>query len=288
MNLGIFLHKLKCIIKFIPDIYKYGGIRSANISYLAPDKQLDNKIILITGGGSGIGKSKAKVSLRHGAKVVISGRNEQKLRDTVNEFKQEGLTNIKYIVLDISNVSRIPEYVNSFSNLFGCEIDILVNNAGVQPKEFFPDVSENEWNKIYATNSKGTFFISQELCKRWMAITGHKSCRKIINISSQGGFVGAAYPYRMSKWDIVGLTEGLSKIMASHNIIVNGIAPGVVCTEMQQKYMEQKDNVYCGQNPMQRFAFPEEIAELALFLMSDRSNFITGQTIICDGGFTLK
>lgn len=115
-----------------------------------------------------------------------------------------------------------------------------------------------------------------------------KNYRKIINISSQGGFVGATYPYRMSKWDIVGLTEGLSKVMASHNVIVNGIAPGIVRTEMQQRYMEQKDNVYCNQTPMQRFAYPEEIAELAIFLMSDRSNFITGQTIICDGGFTLK
>lgn len=113
-------------------------------------------------------------------------------------------------------------------------------------------------------------------------------CRKIINISSQGGFVGATYPYRMSKWDIVGLTAGLGKEMAQHNIIVNGIAPGVVLTNMQQKFQDQGDNVFCNQNPMQRFAYPEEIAELAIFMISDVSNFITGQTILCDGGFTLK
>ena len=288
MVLNKFIHKLKCTTKSIVEIYKYGGIRNVNISYLTPDKQLENKTVLITGGGSGIGKSIAEASLRHGAKVIISGRNEQRLKDAVNGFKQEGLTDIKYMVLDISNVSGISECVNSVSNLFGCEIDILVNNAGMQPQEFFPAVSENEWDKIYATNSKGTFFISQEFCKHWIRKGLTTNYRKIINISSQGGFVGATYPYRMSKWDIVGLTEGLSKIMASHNIIVNGIAPGVVRTEMQQKYMEQKGNVYCNQNPMQRFAFPEEIAELAIFLMSDRSNFITGQTIICDGGFTLK
>ena len=279
---------LTCIVKSIVDIYRYGGIRKVNVSYLSPDKQLDSKTILITGGGSGIGKSIAKASLRHGAKVIISGRSEQKLRDMIDDCKQDGLFNIKYIVSDISDISEIPNYVNVASNLFGCEVDILVNNAGVQPNEFFPSVSENEWDKVYAINSKGTFFISQEFCKHWMRMGDTKSYRKIINISSQGGFVGATYPYRMSKWDIVGLTQGLSKTMASHNVIVNGIAPGVVRTEMQQRYMKQKDNVYCNQTPMQRFAFPEEIAELAIFLMSDRSNFITGQTIICDGGFTLK
>ena len=279
---------LTCIVKSIVDIYRYGGIRKVNVSYLSPDKQLDSKTILIAGGGSGIGKSIAKASLRYGAKVIISGRNEQKLRDMIDDCKQDGLFNIKYIVSDISDISEIPNYVNVASNLFGCEVDILVNNAGVQPNEFFPSVSENEWDKVYAINSKGTFFISQEFCKHWMRMGDTKSYRKIINISSQGGFVGATYPYRMSKWDIVGLTQGLSKTMASHNVIVNGIAPGVVRTEMQQRYMKQKDNVYCNQTPMQRFAFPEEIAELAIFLMSDRSNFITGQTIICDGGFTLK
>ena len=288
MALNKFIHKLKYTTKSIVEIYKYGGIRNVNISYLTPDKQLENKTILITGGGSGIGKSIAEASLRHGAKVIISGRNKQRLKDAVSGFKQEGLTDIRYMVLDISNVSDIAEYVNSVSNLFECEIDILVKNAGMQPQEFFPAVSENEWDKVYATNSKGTFFISQEFCKRWIRMGGTTNYRKIINISSQGGGVGATYPYRMSKWDIVGLTEGLGKIMASHNIIINGIAPGVVRTEMQQKYMEQKGNVYCNQNPMQRFAFPEEIAELAIFLMSDRSNFITGQTIFCDGGFTLK
>ena len=287
MILSQFVYKLKTTIKSIVDIYKYGGIRSVNISYLASDRQLDDKIVLITGGGSGIGKSIAKASLQHGAKVIISGRDERKLKSVVNEFEQDGLTNIKYLAMDISNVSDVPEYINLVSNLFGGEIDILVNNAGVQPKKFFPAVSEDEWNTIYAINSKGTFFLSQEFCKRWMNIKA-KNYRKIINISSQGGFVGATYPYRMSKWDIVGLTEGLGKVMASHNVIVNGIAPGIVRTEMQQRYMEQKDNVYCNQTPMQRFAYPEEIAELAIFLMSDRSNFIIGQTIICDGGFTLK
>ena len=118
MALNKFIHKLKYTTKSIVEIYKYGGIRNVNISYLTPDKQLENKTILITGGGSGIGKSIAEASLRHGAKVIISGRNKQRLKDAVSGFKQEGLTDIRYMVLDISNVSDIAEYVNSVSNLF--------------------------------------------------------------------------------------------------------------------------------------------------------------------------
>ena len=112
--------------------------------------------------------------------------------------------------------------------------------------------------------------------------------KKIINISSQGGFVGATYPYRMVKWDVRGLTEGLGKSLIKDNIIVNAIAPGVVKTSMQEFSLNQGDNLFTTQNPIQRVCLPEEIAELALFLASDASNFIIGQTIVCDGGYTLK
>lgn len=92
----------------------------------------------------------------------------------------------------------------------------------------------------------------------------------------------------MVKWDVRGLTEGLGKLLIKDNIIVNGIAPGVVKTSMQQFSLNQGDNLYTDQNPVHRVCLPEEIAELALFLVSDASNFIIGQTIVCDGGYTLK
>ena len=282
--------KLRCFFKTFAEIYKYGGVSKMNISYVYADQQLKDKVVFITGGGSGIGKAIAKSCLKQGAKVIISGRNIQKLEDTVKEFSQEGLINIKSIKIDISKISIFLNCIKTAIEQFGKDIDILVNNAGAQPLEFFPNVSEKEWHRIYETNSKGTFFMCQEFCKYWMGLEEQKQGKfyKIINISSQGGFVGATYPYRMSKWDIVGLTAGLGKAMAHHNIIINSIAPGVVCTEMQKKYMNQGNNVYCNQNPMKRYAYPEEISELAIFLMSDRTNFITGQTIVCDGGFSLK
>jgi len=92
----------------------------------------------------------------------------------------------------------------------------------------------------------------------------------------------------MTKWDIAGLTQGLGIKLAPYGIIVNGIAPGITATNMLPGYLNRKENVYCSQNPIKRFSFPEEIAELAIFLISDAGNFIVGQTIICDGGYSLK
>ena len=91
----------------------------------------------------------------------------------------------------------------------------------------------------------------------------------------------------MSKWDIRGLTEGLGLEMAKYGVLVNGIAPGVIRTKMQEFSMKQGDNIYCDQNPLLRVGLPEEIAELAVFMMSDSCNFMTGQTILIDGGFSL-
>jgi 3-oxoacyl-[acyl-carrier protein] reductase len=109
---------------------------------------------------------------------------------------------------------------------------------------------------------------------------------KVINISSTGGFLGASYPYRMTKWDLVGFTAGIAEILAPYGILVNGIAPGRTATKMLDK--QSTDNLYDSYQPLKRFALPLEIAELAIFLLSDASNYIIGQTIIVDGGYTLK
>jgi 3-oxoacyl-[acyl-carrier protein] reductase len=282
-----FVKKTSKAIKAFIHTYKYGGFKDFQISYLSQGLLLKDKLVLITGGGSGIGKSIAFVALQQGAEVIITGRNETKLIETIKEFKNNGFDKVSYFIWDISQIEEISQKIRQLIKKAGKQIDVLVNNAGSQPNEFFPDVTEQEWNRIYDVNSKGTFFMCQEFSKYWIS-QGLEKQHKIINISSQGGFVGATYPYRMSKWDIVGLTRGLGASLIKKNIIVNAIAPGVVRTEMQKRYYEQGDNIYCGINPINRFAFPEEIAHLAIYLISDLSNFIVGQTIVCDGGFILK
>lgn len=151
------LNKLKNLIRSFKDICRYGGIRRLNISYLLPDKQLENKVILVSGGGSGISKAIAQACLKHGSKVIIVGRNKEKLQATVDECYNKNLTDIKLVEADISNVNSIRNLISTASSLFEKEVDVIINNAGIQPIKFFPNVTEEEWLQIYDTNLKVHF-----------------------------------------------------------------------------------------------------------------------------------
>lgn len=278
------LKRLKDAIGVFKIVFRDGGIQSITINELSAGELLKDKNIVITGGGSGIGFAIAKAALKQNANVIITGRNLNKLLLAKKKLNQDHVYCLEW---DIADITIAEQKILECENILQSPIDVLVNNAGIQPQKFFPDVDEKEWDDVYSTNSKGTFFICEAMCKSWMK-EPVRAYRKIINLSSQGGFVGATYPYRMSKWDIRGLTEGLGLQMADYGILVNGIAPGVVRTKMQSFSMKQGNNMYCNQNPLLRVALPEEIAELAVFMMSDSCNFMTGQTILVDGGFTLN
>ena len=277
------IRRLLNTFKYMKKIYQDGGISQINVASVNYNNILENKRIVITGAGSGIGLSIAKKCVDCGAQVLITGRSEEKLQLAVSEINN---SRVKYVVWDVNNIDSISSKINECMYLLNGDIDILVNNAGAAPKEFFPEVTEKEWDRIYNTNSKAVFFISEYLCKHWMSKKSDYY-RKIVNIDSQGGFVGATYPYRMSKWDVRGLTKGLGLKMAPYKVLVNGIAPGIVKTEMQNFSLSQGSNAYCSQNPLNRFSLPEEVAELAIFMMSDSCNFMVGQTVLIDGGFSL-
>lgn len=272
------------MIKSLKKIYRYGGYTTVNVSKVNYGQILKGKKILITGGGAGIGLSIAKRCLEEGATVVITGRNENKLREASEEINNFLL---KTLVWDVSKIAEIESGIEKAKLLLDGDIDVLINNAGVIDTIQFPNVTEEIWDKIYATNSKGLFFLTQFLCNKWMK-DAKIQLKKVINISSQGGFVGATYPYRMTKWDIAGLTQGLGIKLVPYGIIVNGIAPGIIATDMQPGLINRGDNIFISENPMQRFGLPEEIAELGVFLISDAANFIVGQTIVCDGGYSIK
>jgi len=276
--------KFSLMVKSLRKIYRTGGYTSLDIAYVKYGSILDGRKILITGGSTGIGFSIARKCLQEGAHVVITGRDTAKLMEAAEKLSSPLLKTLKW---DVSKTAELDEAIEKVHKLLDGEVDILVNNAGTIDGIDFPNVQEDVWDRIYATNSKGVFFLTQAVCKNWMRKTS-KPTKKVINISSQGGFVGATYPYRMTKWDIAGLTQGLGVKLAPHGIIVNGIAPGIVATAMQPNILAQGENAYIPSNPLNRYALPEEIAELAVFLMGDASNFIVGQTIVCDGGFSLK
>ena len=272
------------VINSLRKIYQYGGYSIIKIANVNHGEILKGKKVLITGGSTGIGYSIAKKCVQEGATVVITGRNNDKLTAAKEKINNPLL---KILVWDISQISQIEENIVKTRELLNGEIDILVNNAGIINGVQIPNITEEIWDKIYATNSKGLFFLTQSLCDQWIK-SGENKIKKIINMSSQGGFVGATYPYRMTKWDVAGLTQGLGIKLAKYGIIVNRIAPGIIATDMQPDFKNQKDNVYCTHNPLNRIALPEEIAELAIFMMSDACNFIVGQTIVCDGGYSVK
>lgn len=276
------LSKFRMAFKAALITYKNGGYKMSKIAYVDYDSVLEGKTVLITGGSTGIGLAIAEKSVKSGANVVITGRNESQLEEVSRKLGCK----CSYVVWDISDISILSNKIREVKLKFGGKIDVLINNAGIAPSKFWGNVDEDEWDKIYSINLKGMYFLTQEICKDWLHLSDN-NVRKIVNISSQGAFVGATYPYRLTKWDIRGLTQGLGKELVRNNIIVNGIAPGIVKTKMQQFSLQQENNIYCNQNPSERFCYPEEIAELALFLIGDASNFIVGQTIVCDGGFSL-
>lgn len=263
--------------------FKDGGIVTYSITEVEYGDILKGKRILITGGSSGIGLALAKKCVQLGGSVMITGRKQSKLDKAIAQI---GSRNLFSVTWDVSDTSLAESMLNHCRSVLGGEIDVLVNNAGVIDTTSFLEVSEEQWDRVYATNSRGLFFLTQTVCRQWKE-SGCKQ-RKVINISSQGGYVGATYPYRMSKWDVAGLTQGLGLKLAGSGIIVNGIAPGIVATAMQPSLEKRKNNIFCPHNPLKRSALPEEIAELGVFLISDTSNFIVGQTIVCDGGFSIK
>jgi len=262
-------------------IWRNGGITACSVVVIDQNQILKGKRALVTGGSSGIGYAIAKRLIDSGAHVVITGRDEISLRISANNMSSE---NVQILEWDISDISVASHKLMLAAEMCGGSIDILVNNAGILIDESFPNVTEQGWDDVYAVNSKGMFFVTQEISKIWLRDTDRKGVKKIINISSTSGFTPGAYPYRMTKWDVVGMTQGLALNLAEHRIVVNGIAPGRTAGRMLGI---DRSNIFDSKVPLRRSALPEEIAELALFLASDLANYIVGQTIICDGGMTL-
>lgn len=286
MSFKIIIRKLKAIPRLTIDfifavnqVRRKGGIVRAEITIVNSPELLKDKKILITGGSQGIGFAIARKFIECGAVVVVSGRNEDSLRKASKNINS---SSFHWLVWDVANITSIEGNLSAVEALVNGPIDILVNNAGILINEPFLKVTEYNWDKTSAVNSKGLFFLTQAVCKRW--VDNGKSARKVINISSTSGFLPGAYPYRMSKWDVVGMTKGLALKLANQGITVNGIAPGRTAGRMLG--IDERNICDTG-IPLGRAAMPEELAEVAAFLAGDASNYITGQTIICDGGMTL-
>lgn len=238
---------------------------------------LNEKVALITGGSGGIGFAIAEKYINCGAKVIISGRNEEKLKKCCNDLGKQ----CAYIVFDQVNIDSINDKVLEASKIFG-KIDILVNNAGThisrENLNFF-NIIPNEYDEIMDLNLKSTFFVSQAVSNY---MKEKKISGNILMISSSRAAEPTWSPYGLSKLGITGLTKGIAKELIKYNITVNGIAPGPTATSMQE-YIKG-DSIYTNQTPLARYTLPEEVAEYAVLLVSDLGKTIIGDTLYMSGG----
>ena len=273
--LGICARSIRFIFRGVPVKHV-----TASISTLSPNELLSGRCALITGGSSGIGKEIAKAFVNAGAKVVITGRDRERLNVACAEIKSftKKESDVFPLVMDNSDVACIEDKIQEAISLVG-PISILVNNAGTVNFKNFGHTTEEDYDKVMNINLKGTYFLSQSIAKYMVknAIEGN-----ILNIASSSSMRPANSPYALSKWGTKGLTIGLARVLTQHNIVVNGIAPGPTATPMLG--IDNEGNIAHEKNLTGRHATPEEIANMATILVSGMSRMICGDIIYMSGG----
>lgn len=274
---------VKIIIKRIIRIFRIkgsSGMVTAQISLLPPTELLKGRTALITGGSSGIGYAIADAYLKAGATVIITGRSQYRLDEACQKLCYGGKYKDRVfgIVMDVSDSSCLEKSFDEACKVSDGSIDILVNNAGIIGGGFNSTSSE-EFDNVINTNLKGTFFLS-----RIVADYMKKNLIKgnILNIASSSSFRPANSAYGLSKWGVRALTEGLARGLAPHGIVVNGIAPGPTATPMLLQ--GDTDNIFKDNSLIGRYILPEEIANMAVILVSDMSRSIVGDIVCMTGG----
>ena len=241
-------------------------------------KRFENKIVLVTGAGRGIGASIAKRFALEGAEVIVNySGNDEAAQKTVDEITATGGQAQKY-KCSVNDSESVKVMIDEIIKEFG-RIDILVNSAGVVVKHDFWGIDEKEYDGIMDTNAKGTFFMSQAVGKAMIEkqVKGH-----ILNVTSSSALRPAWTPYQMSKWAVRGLTLGLADTLLPYGIVVNAIAPGPTATPMLGK--TEGSSISEPNNPSKRYAMPEEIASMAVYMVSDAGRMIVGDTVYMTGG----
>ncbi|MEK7173316.1 MAG: glucose 1-dehydrogenase [Patescibacteria group bacterium] len=248
--------------------------------------RLQNKTVIVTGAGSGIGQAVALTFAKEGAKVVVADWAEKGGQETVEMVKQKGGQAV-FVKTDVSQASDIEKMVGVCLENFG-QVDILVNNAGILKMGALHQASEEDWDAVLSVNLKSIFLASKKVIPEMLKL----GKGKIVNVASIAGLVGfeGIGAYCASKGGIIALTREMALEYAKNKINVNCIAPGVIKTAMTKDMLADqatKTN-FETQTPYPRLGEPEDIAMAALYLASDESDFVTGEVFVVDGGFTAK
>jgi len=245
---------------------------------------LTGKNALVTGASRGIGRAIAVELAKNGANIAISYvNNKDKAEEVVNEIKRYGVKAIA-VKADVSKEEEVLNMVKIVKESID-SIDILVNNAGINRDNLLMRMSTEDWDKVIDTNLKGTYLCSKALIRDMIK----KKSGKIINIASVAGVAGnfGQTNYSASKAGVIGFTKSLAKEVASRGINVNAIAPGLIETDMTLALKEDIRDSLVKNIPMGRLGTVQDIANIVIFLASEKSNYITGQVINVDGGMIM-
>lgn len=244
---------------------------------------MGRKTALVTGGSGGIGSAIVRALAQEYCVAVHYNSGRERAEALCRELNAEGAVTAPF-GCDISDSAQVKAMFEDIRRQLG-GIDLLINNASIALNKLFIDVTDEEWRNVMGTDLDGTFYCCREALRQMV----NKQSGVIINISSIWGISGASCEavYSAAKSGVIGLTKALAKEYGPSGIRVNCIAPGVIDTPMNANLNKEAIEELCDETPLGRLGTPEEIADCALFLASDRASFITGQVISPNGGIII-
>jgi 3-oxoacyl-[acyl-carrier protein] reductase len=247
------------------------------------DMRFKEKVVVVTGSTRGIGKEIARAFARQGAAVIILGRNAESARQAAKEIVQTGFR-AEGFACDVTNLAQVREIINKILDKHS-RIDILVNNAGMTKDNLLLRMSESDWDEVMSVNLRGAFNFTKAAAKAMLKAQNGK----IINISSIIGMTGNAGQanYAASKAGMIGFTKSVARELASRGITANAIAPGYIQTDMTARLKDAVRDEILKTIPLGRLGDASDVANACLFLASADADYITGQTLMVDGGMAI-
>ena len=245
---------------------------------------LSGKTAVVTGASKGIGRAIALALGAQGAHVIVNyNGSEEAAKETVSAITEKG-GSAEAMKFNVANYTETSEAIAEVIKKHGA-LDILVNNAGITKDGLMMRMSEEDFDAVMNTNLKGAFTTCKAASRQMMK----QRSGRVINISSVSGVLGNAGQanYASAKAGVIGLTKSMARELATRGVTVNAVAPGFIETDMTKVLSEQVKEAAVGQIPMGHFGQPEDVAELVLFLASDKAKYITGQVICVDGGMAM-
>ena len=245
------------------------------------DFSLEGKVALITGGSGGIGSAITKLFLNKGAKVIATGTNSEKLEKVCTEINH---LNLRTLVCNLADTEETNALFGKAEELFG-QVDILVNNAGITKDKLVFMMRDEDFDNVINVNLGATFKLSRSALKSMMK----RQSGRIINVTSIIGVTGnvGQANYAASKAGIIGMSKSMALESASKGVTINCVAPGFIDTPMTEKLSDKIKDSIMTKIPQQKMGTPEEIAACCLFLASDESQYLTGQTLHPNGGMIM-